>query len=129
MLLRLGNLAKMQSGFTGLAGLLRLHLQPGDSVGMQDAGPWRNTLVGVPRFSTEPVHSSASLPGGAGGSNPRPCKGMPGRCSDPGPVNALAGTLILYPGPMTVRLKEEIYLGLKETEAWRVQFVEARGWK
>lgn len=54
---------------------------------------------------------------------------MPGRCSDPGPVNALAGTLILYPGPMTVRLKEEIYLGLKETEAWRVQFVEARGWK
>lgn len=40
-----------------------------------------------------------------------------------------AGAQILYPGPMTVRLKEEIYLGLKETEAWRVQFVEARGWK
>lgn len=54
---------------------------------------------------------------------------MPGRCSNPGPVDALAGTLILYPGPMTVRLKEEMYLGLKEAEAWRVQFVEASGGK
>lgn len=38
----LGDLVKRQSGSAGLAGLQRLHLQPGDSEGMRrrwDSGP------------------------------------------------------------------------------------------
>lgn len=63
-------------------------------------------------LSTEPVHCSTSLPGGAGGSNPGPCEYQ-------------AGALLLYRDPVTVVLKDEIYLDLVR----RVQLVEARGWK
>lgn len=39
VLLGPGDLVTRQSGSAGLAELLRLQLQPGDSEGMQDAGP------------------------------------------------------------------------------------------